>query len=299
MKLPWFIRIICHPILAFLLLQACGSSLSHEKEVELWHEDRVERLSAERGWLKLAGLFWLEDGTHTFGTADTNDIILPENSILPEAGSLTINGSMITLSPAEDGLFSINGEALTGNLTFPVENALEPEHGRLAFTFIERGGEIALRLYDQQSYVYTGFTGIERFPVNAAFKTEAKLIPHEQASSLPILNVLGQVTDTDSPGILTFELGGEPLSLWALGEADDEQLFLIVADHTNREETFGGGRFLYVPNPGPNGTVLLDFNKLYNPPCAFSDYTTCPLPPPENRLPVRIEAGEKRYHQYF
>lgn len=284
---------------AALLFAACTAGPTHEEEVNAWHADRIERLGAERGWLKLAGLFWLDDGTHTFGTDTGNDIVLPENSILPFAGSVTVEGNMITLSPAEDGLFRISGEALTGTLTFPIENPVEAEHGRLAFTFIERSGVIGLRLYDQESYVYTGFTGIERFDVQPQYMVEARLIPHETPASLPILNVLGQVTDTNSPGVLHFELKGEPLTLWALGEDHDEQLFLIVADHTNRDDTFGGGRFLYVPNPGPNGTVMVDFNKLYNPPCAFSEYTTCPLPPPENRLPVRIEAGEKRYQPAF
>ncbi|WP_164682411.1 DUF1684 domain-containing protein [Cyclonatronum proteinivorum] len=284
---------------AALFFAACTAEPTHEEEVNAWHADRIERLSAERGWLKLAGLFWLNDGTHTFGTDTGNDIVLPENSILPFAGSVTVEGNMITLSPAEDGLFMVSGEALHGSLTFPSENPVEAEHGRLAFTFIERGGTIGLRLYDQESYVYTGFTGIERFDVQPQYKVEARLIPHEAPASLPILNVLGQVTDTNSPGVLHFELKGESHTLWALGEENDEQLFLTVADETNRDDTFGGGRFLYVPNPGPNGTVMVDFNKLYNPPCALSEYTTCPLPPPENRLPLRIEAGEKRYHASF
>jgi len=266
-----------------------------QEQNDQWHKERIERLKEEQGWLKLAGLHWLEDGEHTFGTSSDNDIVLPEGSISENAGRLIIDGTDITLAPNEDGMFSISGEALTGSITFSAENPIEADHGRLTFTFIEREGEIALRLYDQQSYVYENFRGIERFPADENFIVEATLIPHETETTIPIINILGQTSHDETPGILEFELEGETHSLWAISASEGERLFLIVADLTNRSTTFGGGRFLYVDNPGPNGTVALDFNMLYNPPCAFSDYTTCPLPPPENRLNVAIEAGEKRY----
>lgn len=299
MKYLYLIVIVAFTAAFFSACNGNGDEVTEpitlQEENDIWHADRIERLKEERGWLKLAALQWLEDGEHTFGTSSDNNIVLPEGSIDEYAGSIIIDGNDITLAPAEDGMFSISGEALTGNITFPAENPIEADHGRLTFTFIEREGEIALRLFDQQSYVYENFRGIERFPADENFIVEATLIPHEEETTIPIINVLGQTTPNDTPGILEFELEGEMHSLWAISASEGERLFLIVADLTNRSTTFGGGRFIYVDNPGPQGTITVDFNMLYNPPCAFSDYTTCPLPPPENRLNVAIEAGEKRY----
>ncbi len=267
----------------------------HKEYVEQWHRERIERLGEEQGWLKLAGLFWLEEDVHSFGSSSENDIVLPEGSIDAQAGTVRRNGREITFSPNEETDFTINGETLNGSITFHMENPLEFTHGRLTFTFIERDETVGLRLYDQQSEIYTGFAGIERFPVDLSYRVDATLIPHEEPTTIPIVNILGQTAENDTPGVLEFELKSETHRLWAISASGGDRLFLIVADETNRSSTFGGGRFLYVDNPGPLGTVTVDFNKLYNPPCAFSDYTTCPLPPPENRLNVAIEAGEKRY----
>ncbi|MCH8557231.1 MAG: DUF1684 domain-containing protein [Balneolia bacterium] len=295
-----FLYLVILTAFATLFFVACngeeaGEALTLQEENDEWHAERVETLKEDRGWLKLAGLYWLDDGEHSFGTDPESDIVLPEGSMIAHGGRIIVEGTDITLAPAEDGLFSISGEALTGSITFSSENPIEAEHGRLAFDFIERNGQIALRLYDQESYVYTGFRGIERFPADENFIVEATLIPHEEEITIPIINVVGMTEENDTPGILEFEIDGEKHSLWAISASEGERLFLIVADQTNRSTTFGGGRFLYVDNPGPNGTITVDFNKLYNPPCAFSDYTTCPLPPPENRLNVAIEAGEMRY----
>ncbi len=296
----WAALIFLCALTGAVALSACESDRTlteeeHKELVDAWHKDRIERLGEEQGWLKLAGLFWLDDGNHRFGSDQDNDIVLPEGSIDEEAGTVTVNGRELTFAPKSDGMFSINGEALNGSVTFNMDNPLEFTHGRLTLTFIERDDLIALRLYDQQSELYTGFTGIDRFPVDKSYRVEATLIPHDEQTTIPIINILGQTNENETPGILEFELNGETHSLWAISASGGERLFLIVADHTNRSSTFGGGRFLYVDNPGPGNSITLDFNKLYNPPCAFSDYTTCPLPPPENRLNTAIEAGEKRY----
>lgn len=269
---------------------------AHQEDVSDWFRQRLERLNSERGWLKLAGLFWLEDGLHSFGSAPENDIVMPQGAIRNFAGDIMLEGNMITVDPAEDDLLYVNGEPLKGSLTFPVENELEFEHDRIAWQFIQRGELIGLRLFDQESEVSRNFKGIERFPVSGQYRVEARLVPHDPPRKLPVVNILGQTNEYETPGMLEFEIEGQSYSLIPQSASDGERLFIVLADQTSGDQTFGGGRFLYADNPGPGNTVMLDFNKAYNPPCAFSDYTTCPLPPPENRLPLALEAGEKRYN---
>lgn len=275
---------------------AAADSQSYTDQVNEWHEQRIASLQGERGWLKLAGLYWLDDGRHSFGSAAENDIVMPKGAISRFAGDIVREGNMITVEPAEDGMLDVNEEALTGSITFPVENELEFTHGRLAWRFIGRGDLIGLRLYDQESEVFRNFKGFERFAVSDKYLVEAELVPHNPPRSLPVINILGQTTMQETPGTLVFELDGITHELIPQSASDGERLFIVMADQTSGEETFGGGRFLYADAPGSDGKVILDFNKAYNPPCSFSEYTTCPLPPPENRLSIAIEAGEKRYN---
>lgn len=298
----------CFMFLFLLMLINCQSSpdstdssasftdeTAHQEDVSDWFRQRLERLNSDRGWLKLAGLFWLDDGLHSFGSAPENDIVMPQGAIRNFAGDVILEGNMITVDPAEDDLLYVNGEALKGSLTFPVENELEFVHDRLAWQFIQRGELIGLRLFDQQSEVSRNFKGIDRFPVSGKYRVEARLVPHDPPRKLPVVNILGQTNEYETPGMLEFEIEGQSYSLIPQSASDGERLFIVLADETSGKQTFGGGRFLYADNPGPGNSVVLDFNKAYNPPCSFSEYTTCPLPPPENRLQLAIEAGEKRY----
>lgn len=266
----------------------------HCAEVDEWHESRLASLKDERGWLKLAGLYWLDVGEYTFGSSPGNDIVFPEGSIADFAGTIIYYDNNIEVISGDDVYLEVNGEQIDGEFTFHVSDPPEFTHGRLAWTFITRDDLTGLRLFDQESHVYTGFKGIERYPVDRQWRVAARLIPHDEPTTIPIVNILGQTSEQPSPGILRFELQDETHELWAIESGD--RLFLIIGDETNRTETFQGGRYMYVDNPGPNKTVIVDFNKAYNPPCAFSEYTTCQLPPPENRLTVAIEAGEKRYN---
>lgn len=284
-------------IVALLLLFGCTERPQSEeeikKEIEEWHENRLASLKSPQGWLKLAGLFWLDEGSQTFGAGEEANLVFPDGSINEIAGSITLEGELITIEPSDDVEFYADGNLVTSPLYFHRDESPEFSYGRLTWTFLSRDELTGLRLYDEQSYVYTSFAGIERFPVDLNYRVEAVLRPHAEPTSIPVVNILGQTNFNDSPGILEFNLKGEQYQLTAIDSG--ERLFLIIGDLTNRSSTFQGGRFLYVDNPGPNVTVIVDFNMAYNPPCAFSDYTTCPIPPPENRLDVAIEAGEKRY----
>jgi uncharacterized protein (DUF1684 family) len=293
-------KILLFFVTILILLSACSPDYSisdeeHFQEVEQWHQNRVETLKGERGWLKLAGLFWIDQGTSTFGSDSSHPIVFPEGSIPENAGYFNFDGDLITFFPAEGVSILADNKAIETSVSFSVDESPEFTFGRLAWTFLQRDELTGLRLFDQESEVYKNFRGIERFPVDQQWRTVAKLIPYDETTSIPIVNILGQTSDVPSSGILEFELQGETYRLETLEASGGDRLFLIIGDHTNRENTYQGGRYMYVDNPGPNKTVVVDFNMAYNPPCAFSEFTTCQLPPPANRLSVAIEAGEKRY----
>lgn len=288
-------------VLTIIILISCSSphqvsEQEHLAEVEAWHVHRITSLSAERGWLRLAGLFWLEHGETPFGSNTEHMIRFPEGSIATFAGTIFYDDDSITVNPATDVDIFVDEVLLTEPITFNKTASPEFTHGRLAWSFLTRDELTGLRLFDQKSYIFTNFQGIERFPVDLSWRVMATLKPHAQPTEIPIINILGQIGYVPSPGMLEFTIGDENFQLIAL-EAANNRLFIILGDETNRDLTYQGGRYMYVDNSGPNRRVVLDFNKAYNPPCAFSEYTTCQLPPPENRLALRVEAGEKRYVQ--
>jgi uncharacterized protein (DUF1684 family) len=169
------------------------------------------------------------------------------------------------------------------------------QHGTLSLYLIERGNRTAVRVKDSASAPRRRFSGIESFPVREAWRVPARLDRYPPKKSIPIPNVLGGVTQEPSPGAVVFTVGGREYRLDAVEEEGEKDLFLIFGDRTNGVVTYGAGRFLYVSPPGADGRTVVDFNKAYNPPCAFTPFATCPLPPPQNRLPIAVEAGEKRY----
>ena len=165
--------------------------------------------------------------------------------------------------------------------------------GTLTFHVIKRGERLGVRVKDSASPERTNFRGLEYFPVDERWRVEARFEPHNPPKSIPIVNVLGMEEDTPSPGTLVFDLNGQTYRLDALTEEGEPQFFVIFADQTSGKETYGAGRYLYAGPPDSAGRLLIDFNEAYSPPCAFTKYATCPLPPEQNKLPVRVEAGEK------
>ncbi|MCM2269810.1 MAG: DUF1684 domain-containing protein, partial [Thermoanaerobaculia bacterium] len=168
------------------------------------------------------------------------------------------------------------------------------ELGPVKFYVIRRGDRFGVRVRDLEAKLRREFPGLEYFPTDLSYRVEARFVANPPGTTVPIANVLGMTEATPSPGRVEFELHGQPYSLTALDDTGDGRLFLIVGDRTNGYETYGAGRYLYTAKP-ENGTAVVDFNRLYNPPCAFTAYSTCPLPPRENKLPLRIEAGEKKF----
>lgn len=269
------LRLLC----ALTILAAAVVAASYPEEIAAWRKQREDRLKAPGGWLSVAGLFWLHEGANTFGSGTGNEIVLPDG-------------------PANAGVFELRGEKVTVKMS-GAERELWPDSadvaqvGRLNLFVIHRGEKFGIRLKDPESEYRRAFHGIDCFPAKADYKVTAKWVA--EPAKVPILNVLGQTEDMQSPGYAVFQLQGHEYRLRPVLETPDAQeLFFIFRDQTSAKESYGAGRFLYSGMP-KDGQVVLDFNKAYNPPCAFTPYATCPLPPPENRLAVRIEAGEKKY----
>jgi uncharacterized protein (DUF1684 family) len=272
---------------------------AYRREIEAWQHNRDVRLRAEGGWLSLAGLFWLKPGENRFGArADRdggNDIVLPAHSSPPKAGSFLVDGSKVEVVVAPGVAVTLAGKPVTRTVLRSDAGGREPDVlalGSLTMQVIERQGRLAIRLKDAKSQARQQFKGLRYYPINPRYRVLARFVAHPKPVSIPIPNVLGHSDHLPSPGYVELALGGKTFRLDpVIEEPGAQELFFIFRDQTAGKTTYGSGRFLYAPLPR-NGTVLLDFNKAYSPPCAFTPYATCPLPPDQNRLPIAIEAGE-------
>ena len=269
---------------------------SHVAAVEAFHQERVARLTSETGWLTLTGLDWLEaDGEFAVGSAADAPVRLPGSA--PAAfGTLTRAGQAVRLTLADGVQATASDAPITGPVPLlPDQHADGPttvQTGTVSFYVIDRDGRLGVRIKDSAAPARASFAGIPRFPVDSSLRVTARLEPHAEPTELEIPTVLGTVTKEPSPGVLVFEVGGEARRLHPVGEPD-EGLFIVFGDSTNGHTSYGGGRFLSTGAVAADGTVELDFNKSINPPCAFSEYATCPLPPRANKLAAAIMAGEK------
>lgn len=266
-------------------------------EIERWHQQRIKSLTGQTGWLNLAGLFWLTEGSNSFGTAKTNAIVFPSGKAPARMGWFVLKDGVVSVRIRPGVDVRCQGKPVRF-MTLRSDADGQPTiltHGSLSWFVIKREKEFAIRLRDSRHPHLRAFKGIERFPVNASWRIEGVFEPYHPAKTIPIPTVLGTTTQEPSPGALVFQLQGGTYRLDVIARPDDEQLFVIFADQTNGEETYGAGRFLYVDRPDKDGKVIIDFNKAHNPPCAFTPYATCPLPPEQNRLPLKVTAGEKTY----
>ncbi len=270
---------------------------AYAAEVDQWRSQRLERLTAEDSWLSLTGLFWLEEGENVFGSAADGAVVLPDSSIPETVGSLLLSseGEVSARVEAGAGVF-INGEPLT-EATLSPDTSDNPDiitAGRIRFLIIQRGERFGVRVKDPQAPSRTSFEGIAHFPTDPTFKVEARFEPYDAPREVAIPTVLGEDTSMLATGVLHFTINGSEHSLEPyVGSPDDPQYFLIFRDATSGDTTYGAGRFMSAAAAGDDGTTTLDFNLAYNPPCAFTPYATCPLPPPQNSLDISIEAGEQ------
>jgi uncharacterized protein (DUF1684 family) len=280
-------------LLALLLAQQLTPEpAGYRHEVEAWRQERLERLKADGGWLTVAGLFWLKPGVNRFGAAPTNEIVLPGGAP-PQAGAFVLDAGQVTVEVTPGAPVTLEGKPITRRvLRSDVAGAPDVlALGALSLQIIDRGGRLGVRLKDLHSEVRQRFKGLTWFPVKPELRIKARFVPRKTPTSIDVPSVIGVTEKMPSPGTAEFELGGQTLHLDPVLESGETRLFFIFRDGTSGHGTYGAGRFLYA-EPPRDGAVILDFNKAYAPPCAFTPYATCPLPPPQNRLPVTIEAGE-------
>jgi uncharacterized protein (DUF1684 family) len=276
---------------------------AYQKEIESWRAERVTGLKRGDGWLALVGLFWLDEGANRFGSDPGGRVLLPEGKAPALAGTLVRHGDTVTVQPAPGLDPPLQAEGDTKPLTAPLDIGGDNAKGgptvlhlgSLSFYVIKRGDKVGIRVKDAKAPALAAFKALDDFPVRRDWRVVAHFEPYQPAKPIPISNVLGQTDNQPSPGAVVFERDGKSYRLDALQESADGKLFLIFADQTNGHETYGAGRFLDTDMAPKDGKVVVDFNKAYNPPCAFSAFATCPLPPPQNRLAVRVEAGEKKF----
>lgn len=278
-----------------LALAARAQTSAFDARIAQQRAERVERLTQPLGWLSLVGLDWFEPGRHRVGSAADNDIVLTVGPAY--LGLLRFDGDEVVLDPAKTAEFLVDGAKPTGPITLIPDTRgsatrITFDGGQSGFNLIERDGRYALRVRDANAPTRTRFAGIDYYPADPTWRIEARFEPHPEGTTIPIANVVNQIEQTPNPGAVVFERDGERWRLEALEE--DGGLFFVFSDRTSGRETYGGGRQLDAKAP-QDGKVILDFNLAYNPPCAFNDYSTCPLPPPENRLKLAVTAGEKKY----
>jgi uncharacterized protein (DUF1684 family) len=263
---------------------------AYVQSFEKWKAEETADLKAN--WLSLAGLFWLKPGVNTFGSDASNAIVFPKGPA--HAGEFDLNGKDVTVKLLPEARATIAGKAVTTAKLDPdtTDHVTRIEMGALQFYAIVRGDRVGIRLRDTDSESSRNFKGMMFFPLDLNYRVTATWLPSNGKVTVAVPNVLGDVSANPSPGVAVFKLNGQEMKLTAIGGDAKTGLFIVFSDPTAKNDTYPGGRFLDTP-PVVNGTVVLDFNRAYNPPCAVTPYATCPLAPKENRLAIAIPAGEK------
>jgi uncharacterized protein (DUF1684 family) len=279
-------------VMASLFSANTLKSSQYAESVRAWQKHRDAGLRSENGWLTLVGLFWLTPAGNTIGSADSNDFVLPKGSAPGQVGRLQVKGEKVIFSNRGGNAVTVNGKPVSSDvaLSYDEDKPDTVTAGSVSFFVIKRGDKLAVRAKDSASPVLKHFTGMTFFPINPDLHFQARFIPDEK--EVPIPNILGQTERQKSPGIVEFAYKGAQYHLRPIYEG--KTLFFLFRDPTNKTETYQPGRMLNTPLP-ENGKVDLDFNRSYNPPCTFTPFATCPLPPKENILPFPVNAGEKRY----
>ena len=279
-----------------LSLSAAPASDDVGSATRAWQEGRLKRLQAEDGWLTLVGLGWLKEGANSAGADGKADVVFPEGAP-KQVGTFTRSGAMVSFQPAAGVSVTRGGQPFAGGaVQTDEEGRAKPDIlqvGGLRFQLIARGHRIGVRIKDPEARARKDFKGIPAYPPSARWRILARWEPTNPPAEIAVPNVLGEVERSPSPGIAVFTVEGKEYRLTPVLEEGSPDLFFVFGDETNHSETYGAGRFLYA-DPAKDGTVVLDFNRAYNPPCAFSAFATCPLPPKQNRLALPVDAGEKR-----
>lgn len=274
-------------MLRFLVYTLWGLSLvgfrsdtKYVQEIEAFRKARIESLKSENGWLNLAGLFWLKEGVNTLGGSEKNDFVFPSDHSDAFLGELLLKNGEVYYQTVSDTMLVYRDD-----IQAPLVS-----HRSLRWFIIKRGDKYAVRLRDLEGEYMKAFRGIDCFPTDAKYRIVADFVP-TKGKMMTIIDVTGRSYQLESPGMLRFTIGKKIYQLETSQEGDN--LFIVFGDLTNKKQTYGAGRFIDTALPDANGKVVIDFNKAYNPPCAFTPFATCPLPTAANKLAVEIRAGEQ------
>jgi len=270
----------------------------YARSIDAWRAQREAELKADDGWLTLVGLYWLQEGVNRVGSDPGAAVPLPPGSAPRDIGAIEFRNGVASFIPLPGVDVRINGKPAAAQNLRPQPGAYDVlSTGTLTMFVIRRGERLGVRVRDTNSPARLDFRGLEWFPMRESCRVRARFIPYDKPTTIMIANVLGAIEPWPSPGKVVVTLGGNEYTLYpVLDGPDAKELFFIFRDETTGHETYPGGRFLYAAMP-VNAEVILDFNKAHSPPCAFTPYATCPVPPKENALPVRVEAGEKNPHR--
>ena len=277
-------------------LDAASGNNGYAEEIAKWRADRLKELTSDDGWLTLVGLLWMKQGQNTLGSDPASDLVLPDGKAPGHVGSILLENDKLTITVNPAVTVTSNDRAVK-SLELKTDLDGDPTVltiGSLSFHCIKRGDKYGLRVKDKDSPARAQFQGLDYYPADQTWQLKGKFESYDPAKEIPIVNILGITQDQPSPGAVVFTVNGKTYRLDAIGDAT-KGLFLMFADATTGRETYGSGRFLDTDAPSKDGTVVVDFNKAYNPPCAFTIFATCPLPPKQNRLPFAVTAGEKKY----
>jgi len=281
-------------------VMSAADTAAFNQQEQAWRDKRRSDLLKPEGWTSLIGLHWLDPGSHYIGSAGGNGIQLSMGPA--HLGMADIEGKQVRFVPDPSAQLTLDGKPLAGAAVLrtdadpagPSVIGFDGDKGHA--TVIERNNRYALRVKHADAPTRTQFSGIDYWPADPAWKIQAKFVPHEKGRTIEVANIIGGMDAMSNPGVVEFRQGGQIHRIEALDEGEGV-LFLVFADRTNGHGSYGAGRFLDAPMPDANGSVTPDFNQSRNPPCAFTAFATCPLPPPENRLDLSVTAGEKSYHK--
>ena len=283
-------------ILIFSVTLIVSGQTSFSADTQKWREQHETEIKAEDGWLTVSGLFWLKEGTTTIGTGEKSDIVLPVRSAPVTVGSLELANGIVTLRVSAGVAVAVKDKPVQEYvMTFEAEKPPDQfKVGSLKLGVIKRGNRYGLRVRDKNSPARLHFKGLKWFPTRASYRVIATFTPYDEPKEIIIMNVLGDELKMKTPGTISFTLNGQKFELRPVVE-DEKKLFIIFRDLTAGKTTYPAGRFLYADLP-KDGKVVLDFNRAENPPCAFTEFATCPLPPRQNSMKTAINAGEMRFH---
>ena len=277
-----------------VLAASCATLPPAPADWVAWQAKRTESIGGTNGWTTLIGLHWLKEGDNSAGSVATNDVVLQSNRVPAAVGTFTRNGNSVTFTAAPDAGVRVQGEKVS-RIELKTDAQPDPTRlqiGAVSIVAIQRGDRLGLRVRDPESAVRREFKGLHWFPYNPTWRLEGRFVPFAASEKLRVPDVTGAIQEFDCPGVIVFSAQGAEHRLVVAEETGESDFFVMFHDQTSGVTTYPAGRFLSVSKPVAAGRVVIDFNRAYTPPCGFTAFATCPIPPKQNWLKLAIKAGE-------